>query len=292
MYKDCCVQPRQIYASTLTRRERRWRRRRGRNMMSVALVAAVTVAAALTVLATLAPGLLLRFYAEKLNAAGKSGELTRDKIKRLIEHARGAKRRVRKADVRGVAWPPIEDLIPLEREASTINQHEHRVIPGGLQTEAYARALLEGGGVVTNVDEQVRIRRSRGALLESDKRPEYWLVLGESALHLEIGSHEIMREQLQHLIEMSKQPRMTIQIIPNSYGAYPSLTSAFLQLQFEIAPDFGIVYIDYLTGSKYIDQPPEVKQYDRAFKHLIRVAKDESESLRILETVIKDKYGS
>ena len=57
MYKDCCVQPRQIYASTLTRRERRWRRRRGRNLLSVAFVTALTVAAALTVLATLAPGL-------------------------------------------------------------------------------------------------------------------------------------------------------------------------------------------------------------------------------------------
>lgn len=118
--------------------------------------------------------------------------------------------------------------------------------------------------------------------------PEYWVILCESAVDCLVGGREVMREQLEHLAAMVQRPRITIQVLPNSHGAHPSMTAPFVLLNFDLAPGFSVAYFDYLTGSLYRDEPHEVDQYHRAYRHLIKAALPEDQSFRLITSRMRD----
>lgn len=211
-----------------------------------------------------------------------------DRLEALLDLAKGARIRGWLKGFKGVVPIWFEDLVALERDASAIQELTLRVMPGVMQTERYARAVLRAGILGMDVEAQVRARLSRATILDGEKPPEYWVVVCESVLDCLVGGEDVMREQLQHLAELAQRPRITIQVLPNRQGAHPSMGAPFTLLDFDLAPDFSVVYLDYLTGSLYRDEPHEVEQYRRAYRHLIKAALPEDQSLQLITSRAKD----
>lgn len=210
----------------------------------------------------------------------------------LLDLVKRSRKRRPKGEERAVVWQPIEDLISLERDASIIREIAIQPLPGMLQTEAYARAMLGQGKLGADVvEDHVQARLSRAALLTTDQHVDYWAVLHEASLRCAVGGSATMKEQLEHLAQLSKRPNITIQILPDSAGAHSAIAGAFMVLRFPIAPEYGVVYIDYLTGANYLDEPEEVAQYDDAYLHLIKMALSEQASLAFIKKLSKELYS-
>ncbi|THV41639.1 helix-turn-helix domain-containing protein [Glycomyces buryatensis] len=210
----------------------------------------------------------------------------------LLDLVKRSRKRRPKGEERAVVWEPVEDLIALERDASIIREVAIQPMPGMIQTERYARAILGRGKLGADVvEDHVQARLSRATIVTGDGHVEYWVVLHEAALRCAVGGAETMRDQLAHLAELSKRPNITIQVLPDSAGAHPALSGPFKLLRFPIAPEYGIVYLDYLTGADYLDEPEEVAQYDDAYLHLIKMALSEQASLAFIKKLSKELYS-
>lgn len=209
----------------------------------------------------------------------------------LLDLVRRSRKRRPKGEVRPTIWEPVEDLFALERDASTIQEAAIQTVPGVLQTEAYARAMLGQGKLGADVvDDHVKARLGRASIFEREGL-DYWAVIHEAALRCAVGGTEVMREQLVYLCEVASWKNVTLQVLPDSAGAHPAIAGSFSLLRFPIAPEYGVVYIDYLTGANYLDEPEEVTQYDGAHLHLIKMALSEQASLRFIRKLSKELYS-
>lgn len=206
----------------------------------------------------------------------------------LLELARGARSRGWLRGFKGVVPRWLEDLVGLEGDASWIHQYATRVVPGYLQTEPYARAVLSAGIPGADVEQHVQARMARAAILEGDAPPEYWLVLCESALRVLVGGRHVMREQLHHIAAVAKRPNVTVQVLPDDHGAHMDMSIPFTFLGFDQAPEFSVVYMDYPTGSLYRDEPDEVEEYHRLYRHLIKAALPDTRSLDLITRRAKE----
>ena len=169
-------------------------------------------------------------------------------------------------------WQGYSDILPhwvepyfgLEAAAAFIRNYQLQFVPGLLQTEDYARALIRA---------RQRAGRGRhraprrGAALPAgrahagERRRDLWTVMDEGALRRPIGGTEVMRDQLRHLIEMCDHPAVTLQILPFRTGAHPAMGGPFTILRFA-EPDLrDVVYIEQLTSALYLDKPTEVDSY-------------------------------
>lgn len=212
-------------------------------------------------------------------------------LESLLELVRGSRKRGWLKDFTGRVPDWFEGLVALERDASQLYELAIHVLPGLLQTEAYARNVMLAGLKTANVDEATQVRIKRAEIFEAQEAPEYWAVLCESSLQCMVGGPKVMKEQLQHLLDLAGRQNITIQVLPNSAGAHPSMVNPFLLLRFSIAPHYGVAYMDYLTGSIYRDEPDEVELYDRAFRHLIKNAITEKASKDLIGRIAKDLNG-
>ena len=167
----------------------------------------------------------------------------------------------------------VATYIGLEDAAVSIHQYETSLVPPLLQTEEYARALTSGAAPDAS-DEQaeqlVQARLTRQALLDADRAPELWAVVDEAALHRLVGGPEVMRAQLAALIERSRRPRITVQVVTLEAGAHPGMDSAFVLLHLEEVTD--VVYVEGLVGQFYLQSPTDLARYRRAFDQLRAVA--------------------
>ena len=168
-------------------------------------------------------------------------------------------------------WQRYTDILPhwvepyfgLEAAASSIREYELQFIPGLLQIEPYARAVIRLGNLPSE-DEVVRraqARVSRQELLRRETPPKVWAVLDEGALRRVMGSRDIMKAQLLHLIEMCDHPAVTLQILPFSAGAHRAMGGPFTILRYT-EPDLrDVVFIEQLTSALYLDKQTEVDSY-------------------------------
>jgi transcriptional regulator with XRE-family HTH domain len=174
--------------------------------------------------------------------------------------------------LRNLPFPAsFRSFAPHEAEATALYIFEHSMIPGLLQTKAYARAILETHPDATEdlVSERLAGRLSRQEILERDDPPPpvVCALIDQSALNREIGGPTAMRDQLLHLIAMSRRPNITVQIIPNR-GAHPGLLNAFTVADLGGSP--GIVNLeDILTDWRVIEDPVAVSTVALRF-HLLR----------------------
>ena len=142
--------------------------------------------------------------------------------------------------LRNLPFPAsFRSFAPHEAEATALYIFEHSLIPGLLQTEAYARAILETHPDVTEdvVIQRLAGRLSRQEILERDDPPPpvVCALIDQSALNREIGGPAAMRDQLLHLVAMSRRPNITVQVIPNT-GAHPGLLGAFTSRTWGVRP--------------------------------------------------------
>jgi transcriptional regulator with XRE-family HTH domain len=180
----------------------------------------------------------------------------------------------------------FETYVGLEAASATIRTYEIQLIPGLLQTPEYARALFEHSGLngPRDVERSVSVRRARQEILKGDEAPQYWAILSEAALQRIVGGREVMRDQLHHLCTVSASHNVTIQVIPNSVGAHPGMTTPFVILGFADREDPQIVFLDYLTGALYLEKSNELSRYELVFNHLVAVAMPPRVSVDFIES--------
>jgi transcriptional regulator with XRE-family HTH domain len=169
-------------------------------------------------------------------------------------------------------WFPT--YVGLEAAASVIKVFEVQFVHGLLQTEAYAQSVVTRGmrdpeGRREEIDSKVALRLERQKKLVSEHPPRLHAVLDEGALRRPYGGNDVMRAQLEHLIEMSERPNVTIQVMPFSYGGHTADTGAFSVLTFPECDLADIVYTEQLTSALYMDKAEEVGQYTAVMDSLI-----------------------
>jgi hypothetical protein len=165
----------------------------------------------------------------------------------------------------------FEVYVGLEAEAATIFGYDAEFVPGILQTEDYAWAVHQAQLVsATNgeINRLVKVRMARQEILRSSDAPQLWLILNEAVIRRVVGNGSVMREQLERLIDASRMPNLTVQVIPFNAGAHAAMDGSFSLLGFPEPNDPQIVYIEYHTGALYLEKQAEVTRYRLMFDHL------------------------
>jgi hypothetical protein len=134
----------------------------------------------------------------------------------------------------------------------------------------------------------VRIRR-QDRITDADEPLRLWAVIDEAALRRRVGSREIMREQLAHLLELSTLPHVTVQVLPFEVGAHPGLNGQFTILEFTDSTDASVVYLEGITSDLYLEKDTDVHSYSVMYEHL-RAQALSAEQTRQLITSVADTY--
>jgi transcriptional regulator with XRE-family HTH domain len=169
-------------------------------------------------------------------------------------------------------WQRYGDVLPqwfrayvdLESAATLIRTYEGQFIPGLLQTDDYMRAVIHGAHLEDSGEEvgrRVRLRMARQTLLTREQPPRLWAVVDEAALRRPVGGREVMRGQVERLIEAAKLPNVTRQVLPFGVGAHSAMLGAFSILRFADRELPDVVYLEHLTGALYLDRRDEVERY-------------------------------
>ena len=142
--------------------------------------------------------------------------------------------------VRREAYPAwFRDWVEIEREAASLRWFEPLVMPGLLQTEAYARAVLAAAHPACadgEIERLVTARMDRQAILTQEGPPLLWVILDEYVLTRPVGGAKVMREQIDRLIVAARQPRIVLQVVPSGAGAHPGLAGRFAIAGFDGRP--------------------------------------------------------
>ena len=172
----------------------------------------------------------------------------------------------------GRALPPwFEAYVGLESDAARLHDFQPSVVPGLLQTEDYARAVLQGAphaGCPEDIDQQVALRMRRQAILDEPRPPQLQVVLTESVLWVQVGGPAVMRSQLLRLADLASRPDLTIQVLPLRAAAQAQPAGPFTMLEFADPADPTVVYLEHLTGSLLLEDEEEVRRYRAVFDHL------------------------
>ncbi|MEV5746242.1 helix-turn-helix transcriptional regulator [Actinoallomurus sp. NPDC052308] len=160
--------------------------------------------------------------------------------------------------------------IGLEAEASEILTFQPLIMPGLLQTDDYARELISSGAAelsAEEVEKRVTVRAERRKILYGEDPTRLWAVVYEAALRCPVGGPEVMRAQLERLIELAQMPGITVQVLPFEAGPHPGLFGPFTLLSFpEGDPDAA--YIETIGGELLLEEPAEVDPYRQVFRRL------------------------
>jgi transcriptional regulator with XRE-family HTH domain len=213
-------------------------------------------------------------------------EVDEEHLGRMIMLAKAARKRRPASDYQGLVPADFEEMLVLERDASRIEAFSLRAIPGLLQTEAYAHALISAASFDKPVDHLVQARLDRAKLFERENPVDYWGIIWEPALDTMIGSPAIMLEQLEHLKSMAQRNEITLQVLPASFGGYPFMLEPYTVFSFADAPEGDVAYFEHHTRSLYLDDPAEVTEYRRVYRHLIKAALNDQQTAECLEARI------
>jgi len=211
--------------------------------------------------------------------------VTGDRADALVELAREARRKGWWHRFGPVTPSWLEPYLGLEAEAARLRDFQSMVLPGLLQTEDYARAILRaapGVGPGDDIDQQVALRMERQAVLDGSAPPELGLVLSEGVLRVQVGGPGVMRAQLGKLAEVAGRGAVTLQVLPAGAAAHVHPISPFTILDFADPADPSVVYTEHLTGSLLLEDPDEVRLYRMVFDRLRAEALDPGQSIDLI----------
>ncbi|MGX8904748.1 helix-turn-helix domain-containing protein [Streptomyces netropsis] len=177
-------------------------------------------------------------------------------------------------------------FVKLERDALVMRVYESQIVPGLLQTEEYARAMLEAVRP-DNLDNLVAARMSRQQVLARDEPPHCWFIMDEQALRRPIGGREVWRAQLEHLLAAGKHPRSVIQVVPHAVPAHPGLSGAFTLLSFANGTP-GALYADGFPEGRTTEEASQVADAERAYALLMSVAVSHDASAALIAKYLKE----
>jgi Domain of unknown function (DUF5753)/Helix-turn-helix domain len=196
-------------------------------------------------------------------------------------------------------WHHYGDVLPqwfrayvdLESAAVLIRTYEAQFVPGLLQTEEYMRAVIQGALLDDTPDvaeQRVQLRLTRQQLLDREDAPRLWAVVDEAALRRPVGSREVMRTQLERLIEAAELPNVTLQVLPFAAGAHPAMVGAFSILRFPEPELPDVVYLEHLTNAIYLDKEDDVDQYLHVMETICVRAAAPDRTVEILGRILKE----
>jgi transcriptional regulator with XRE-family HTH domain len=197
-------------------------------------------------------------------------------------------------------WHRYADLLPswfetylgLEQSASVIRSYESQFVPGLLQTSDYARAVIKlahGHESAQEIDRRVDLRMRRQEILtRTNEPPTLWVVIDEAALRRPIGGAQVLRTQLQRLIEVADRPNVTMQLMPYHVGGHAAAGGPFSILRFP-QPDLpDIVYLEQLTSALYLDKRPDVDRYLAVMDQLSVQSEPPDRTPRLLKELLAE----
>jgi transcriptional regulator with XRE-family HTH domain len=196
-------------------------------------------------------------------------------------------------------WQHYGDVLPrwfrtyvdLESAAALIRTYEGQFIPGLLQTDDYIRAVIGGAQLEESSEEmgrRVRLRMARQTLLTREHPPRLWAVVDEAALRRPVGGPEVMRGQLERLIDASKLPNVTLQVLPFAVGAHSGMPGAFSILRFADPELPDVVYLEHLTNAVYLDKRDEVERYLDVMESLCDDSEQPGRTVELLERALDE----
>ncbi|UFR01174.1 helix-turn-helix transcriptional regulator [Streptomyces sp. Go40/10] len=192
-------------------------------------------------------------------------------------------------------WQRFHDVLPdwfslyvsLEGAARIIRSYEPHFVPGLLQTEEYARAVLEAGTIGQSspetVERHVSLRMERQRLLERDDPPHLWVIMDETVLRRPVSMRpEVLRDQLDRLLEYAVRDRVTLQIAEFAAGPHPGTYAPFTLFRFAEPELPDMVFTEYLTGALYLDARREVAAHLEVLDHMTARAASARRTLQLL----------
>ncbi|MET8979902.1 helix-turn-helix transcriptional regulator [Streptomyces sp. NPDC004539] len=197
-------------------------------------------------------------------------------------------------------WQRYHDVLPgwfsmhvsLEGAAALIRQYEPHFVPGLLQTEGYARGVLASGAIgqtrPEDVDRLVALRMARQELLTRPDAPRMWVVMDETVLRRTVGGPEVMREQIDRLLDAAKLPNVVLQIAPFANGPHPGTYGPFVLFRFAMPELPDMVYSEYLTGAVYLDAREEVATHLEVMDRMAAQAATAHRTKEILRDLRKE----
>lgn len=201
-------------------------------------------------------------------------------------------------------WHKYGDLLPswfetyvgLEQAASQIRTYEPQFVPGLVQTAAMARHVSQLGHATMPADEldrRVEFRLARQRILTAENAPTLWAVVDEAALRRPLGGPDVMVEQIEHLIDLSRRPNIVLQVVPFRFGGHAGAGGPFSILRFAGESDVpDIVYLEQLTSALYLDKRTDVDDYLATMDLLCVQALQPRETVTFLRDLRRELPGA
>src|SRR4051794_3626313 len=193
-------------------------------------------------------------------------------------------------------WHPFSTVLTgayvgLEAAARSVRTYEQQVVPGLLQSEEYAIAMIQAarlGDIDQEIEQRVHVRMARQSLLTSDDPIDLRVVLDETVLSRPVGGDEVMRDQLRRLIEAARLPNVTLQILPFAVGAHAGMDGTFAILEFEEERDADVVFTENATGGLFLEKEEELQKYHAIFEAIQATALDPDASTEMMQMLAEE----
>ncbi|MGW7047245.1 helix-turn-helix domain-containing protein [Streptomyces avermitilis] len=189
----------------------------------------------------------------------------------------------------------FDRLVGLQEAAATIRTFEIQYVPGLLQTPSYTRAVVQRGlptASAVEVQRRVELRTRRQEMLLRADAPRLWAIIDESVLLRVLGSRDVMREQLEHLVRMAQRPQVTVQIVPLDVtnASAPAIPVTYLRFDGLDLPD--IVYLEHIKSANFLEDRDETEEYRLTLDRLADEALDPHESLNLMRATLDQRYAA
>ena len=197
-------------------------------------------------------------------------------------------------------WSQYSDLrlypyIGLEQDASAITSFATFYVPALLQTEEYARAIIKG--IAPSIDpavwqERVEVRLRRQELLDRERPPRYRVLADEAVLHRPTGGPEVMGSQIDKILKLTEEGKVTVQIVPFEVGAIATQDSNFVLLEFAEPGLSSVVFVESLVSHQILEKQADVDRYKEAIERLRDSALTPRESIFRMSEMRKSYAGT
>lgn len=210
---------------------------------------------------------------------------------RLLEWSRTGQARMWWSDYADVLPPGFDTYVELEWDAAEIHAYESHVVHGLLQTPDYARGVLSDAWrssySADQIERMVEVRLKRQEALTADHGLTFHCVLDESALYRVAGSPEVLRGQIEHLIEMAAADHVDVRILPFTAGLVATSLSSFAKLTFADGLEHGLVYVERPGGAEFLADASEIALHEARLEMVLGAALTEEASLPLLRRAAK-----
>ncbi|GGM52645.1 transcriptional regulator [Longimycelium tulufanense] len=181
----------------------------------------------------------------------------------------------------------------LEREASEVRCVEAELVPGLLQSEGYAEAIMATARAFAGAEEverrvQTRLARQQLLTREDPPAPLFWFVINEAVLRRAVGGPDVMREQLKHLLGAAELPNVDLRVLPFAAGEHAAVGFSFWILRFGDDPSADVVYSDSLSGALYPERGADIEWHNVVFGQLLVIAASPEESRRMITKAARE----